>query len=759
MAFQHIQEILDEQEREGHSFNETEELTPPQEIIKNERHFEQPENNMSFAAILKRNKRKESENKPKVLKFVIVDRQAFRFEEEDLEESEDELEYEMDSLEFDSQEDEDDCDFEGRRGKLIVGVRILQVPEEEGKGGMRTLVPKTLPLEENEEGNEVWPTELEEEDALPPKEVEEERIPLETEEEDDQTLKAEEEAKVSLKEEANVSLKEEEKEDTDLTLEMAEEHVLPPLVEKEEGPLPLAEEEENDRTLEGIKEEATVPLEEKEEIKENVLPQEGEVKAGHHKEYEDKEPQKAGNKKDIPRRQIITAPVDTPRMRQPERCGPLKHAGGQTFTFICGDNVEMAEVIGKGGKYTRMARDVHGVTMNVSNDSLRMVTLTGLKRNVEAVYKQVRFRVDRIFDIQELTKISKALFAVGKEDFVMTVPKEFRKAIVGPQETTLRRLVKELDVALNLPIEEDQRDYITICGPLKKALKAERVITAMLNDIKNWPKEKDLQLVSLDFYEFALPFEGRHLLLGPKGQAVEEIRRLYDVQLILPKENDNREVCHLGGDLNNVFKAYQHIQGVLQEVSVRHCDIMTEGLTRTGAGKYRLEIDAQHKGLVVGPNGANVRRIEKTHNVKIIMRKKTEAFVIIQGQLDDVEEACRDIKEILRPTLDRRHSRNLQPRGTDVTEEQIAQKLTKIGNCFYKTVLDWEERAMVIGKGGQNIKRLTSTHNVTFQGPKMDNSDVCTIRGQEEDVLAFFDEVLEIIQNKGHQKKRYFGGQ
>ncbi|XP_064091265.1 uncharacterized protein LOC135204959 [Macrobrachium nipponense] len=741
MAFVHIQEILEEQEREGYVVGGEEldslELSspppPPEESI------QEAENNLNFAAILKRVPK---QVKVKKQTFFIVQRKTFPVLEElpvdwDEEEEEDDMPFESD----DEMIEEDDWEVEEKRQKVIVEISLREAPEEDGQDGMTRFVLKSLPSREP---------------SLPPQAKEDNAL---LKEKDHQEEKVETETPIREKEE-----------ESDHTEEEEEEQDPAPVVENGRTPL---EEKEEEVTL---KEEAE-GISSKEEQEETVSPHEEDQACGCEESLATTE--KAAGKlsyaniaKILPEEKTCGGPVDDSRTKPvnptkterpgrstrnwkttlAKRCGPLKHCGGKTFSFVCEKDLDLGMIIGRGGKFAKMARNDHGVVMNVRNDGSRTVQLTGPKRNVEKVFKEIKFRVDKVFDLNELPKVSEALFAVGKEDFVMLVDQEFREAIRGPQDITLRKLIRELEVTIYLPDQNDERGYISIYGPLDKAQRAERIISEMIDNVKDWPTENDLKLVGLDWYEFNLGLESRRHLLALNGQGGKEIKGLFKVDLVLPMEDDQREIGFLGGDLKQVKKAHDHLQFILEEVNVRSCDIKTEGLSRVGPGKYRLEVEAQRKGLLVGRNGDNLRKIEKDNSVRIIVNKKTDDFVIIQGRLMDVEKTCLDVREAMKPTAQRGSGVRNFP------EQEIVQGLTKVGDDQYRIILDREERAMVIGIGGQNIRRMTTDHKVTFQGPRKDEtSKNCIVRGKEEGAVAFFKEVMEIVKTKGQKRKTDHG--
>ncbi|XP_068229685.1 vigilin-like [Palaemon carinicauda] len=408
-------------------------------------------------------------------------------------------------------------------------------------------------------------------------------------------------------------------------------------------------------------------------------------------------------------------------------------------------------IVGKGGKFEKMANAQHGVRLVVDNTS-RTVNLTGPRKGIEKVYKGILFRVDRAFNLGELTQVSKGLYDVGNEHFVMLVDKEFREVLRGPQDETLKRLYTELNVAIYIPDDSDERNYVTMCGPKQNVLRAERRITELIEDVEDFPRDEYIQLMSLDCYGFHLPIQGRIILLAQRRYMMEEVKHLYDVQMIVPTAHDNREIGYLCGDLHQVVQAYKYVQVVLGEITVTDGELIMEGLHRVVAGYYRFYVDPEHKGLLVGQGGENIKRIERTYNVSIIIHKKTDGFVTLQGQLEDVVDACQDISADMPQTSQRNYG------GTGFPEEEIFQGLIKIGNRLYKMVLNRDERAMVIGRGGKNIKKLIADHNVRFQGPKTnDGSNECTIRGEEDSVIAFYNDALELIKNKRQMDGIYDG--
>ncbi|XP_068222909.1 uncharacterized protein [Palaemon carinicauda] len=441
--------------------------------------------------------------------------------------------------------------------------------------------------------------------------------------------------------------------------------------------------------------------------------------------------------------------------RPASRCGPLRRVGGKQFSFFCRGDVDLGTIIGKGGKFAKMAKRHHGVRMVAVNDGSGEVCLTGPKRYVEKVYKEILFRVDRDFNLDELTQVSKGLFQVGAEDFVMLVDKEFRDILCGPQDITLKRLFRELNVAIYIPDKYDERDYITISGPLQNALRAEKRIRELIDEVEDFPRDQYIQLMSLDCYGFHLPIPSRGFLLARRGHMVEEVKYLYDVQVILPKSHEKREIGYLCGELDQVVKAFKHVQVALEKVRVTEEEVTMEGLHRVAAGKYHFDVDPQHKGLLVGPGGENLKRLENQYNVSIIIHKKTDGFVTLHGQPEDVKDACEDINKTMKPKFQRGYGRTEERERKVFPEKEIFRGLTKVGDRIYRTVLNREERAMVIGRGGENIRRLMTEHQIHFQGPKMDDdSNHCTIRGCEEDAIAFYNDVLDIIRNKGHRNRQ-----
>ncbi|XP_064079405.1 uncharacterized protein LOC135196482 [Macrobrachium nipponense] len=545
-------------------------------------------------------------------------------------------------------------------------------------------------------------------------------------------------------EEPTIEIREQNQDDPDKTLE--EDSLPQEIEEKKDQPVNMVE-VEHDPSLEQ-KEEILLPPAEKEtqmarHPEEMIQEVESKIKEARNDEATSVMPKTHTEQENA-------ASTGTQKRTRPVKCGPLKRGRGKTFTFRCAKGINFGQIIGKGGKFTKLAKEDHGVILNVRDDGSRLVQLTGPKMNVENVYREIKFRVDKTFDISELSQVTKGLFAVGKEEFVVIVGKEFKEALLGPKNINLQRLFKQLNVSIYLPDDDDDREYIGMFGPMEQAKKAYRVILAMMEGIKNWPKEEELKLVGLDCYEFCLPPKGRAFLKGLFRQLDEEIRHLYDVKLLLPQSKDKKDVAYLGGDMKQAARAYRHVQEVLQELKVDSSDITTEGLKRIDAGRYQFEVNAQLKGLVVGAKGQNLKKIEKKHNVRITMHAKTENYITINGHLDDVQEACRDIKEITEPARERKGG-NFQP-------VELLPGLTKIGNRLYMTVLDRKEIAIVIGKRGQNIKKLTSKHNVYFHGPKRNEStDKCTITGDEKKVIAFYNEVHEILKTKRDERSNNQG--
>ncbi|XP_064079481.1 probable serine/threonine-protein kinase kinX [Macrobrachium nipponense] len=160
MAFLHIQEILDEYEREGYDVD-MEELSHQEAEEDHRQEVQENETPSCFADALRRNPKQPVVKQPT---FVIVQRRTLPLiEEEELpveeipeDDDEDEI-MEVDcESEFDEEEDEDDDDdddwkFEETRHKVIIGISFREAPKEEAKRGMiRRRVPKALRTKENQ---------------------------------------------------------------------------------------------------------------------------------------------------------------------------------------------------------------------------------------------------------------------------------------------------------------------------------------------------------------------------------------------------------------------------------------------------------------------------------------------------------------------------------------------------------------------------------------------------------------------------------
>ncbi|XP_064104052.1 midasin-like [Macrobrachium nipponense] len=254
MAFLHIQEILDEFEREGHDVD-MEELSLHQETEEDHRQeVQQNDNILCFADALKRKPEQPVVKHPT---YVIVRRRTLPLIEElPLEDyDEDDSMEEMNYSEFDDEDDwdfedeEDDWDLEEPRHKVIVGISLREAPEEEGKGGMtRRLVPKTLRTRENE-----LPLEEKAEDKTLPTQ-EEEKVPLEDKQEEEHFTQEVTTEKEATKGDAEECVLPQEGVEENTCPQEEEECVLPRGEKEESSPIEISiKEEQNDGKHEEMK--------------------------------------------------------------------------------------------------------------------------------------------------------------------------------------------------------------------------------------------------------------------------------------------------------------------------------------------------------------------------------------------------------------------------------------------------------------------------------------------------------------------------
>jgi len=191
-----------------------------------------------------------------------------------------------------------------------------------------------------------------------------------------------------------------------------------------------------------------------------------------------------------------------------------------------------------------------------------------------------------------------------------------------------------------------------------------------------------------------VPKEKLGAIIGQKGVNIQKITEKTGVRINTPKEENFGPVIIEGPDEKAVTAAKNAIESIMK-TGVSH--ITHPGTT---SGKLQLS-DPSQIGIIIGPKGANIQKLQKDLKVQIKMpeRDALRLTVTISGQKEQVKAA----KEALESLVYLGYSKQTNP-DWESLEVNYPGKVGKL-----------------IGPRGQNIKSIQGNTGCRVNIPKPDN--------------------------------------
>jgi len=274
--------------------------------------------------------------------------------------------------------------------------------------------------------------------------------------------------------------------------------------------------------------------------------------------------------------------------------------------------------------------------------------------------------------------------------------------IKGPGSVTMNTIQDKLGVSLNIPKKGSSDTKILITGPASAVDQAKEVIQDIAE--KGYSK-----LTHGDVEDVTMEVTNLGLLIGPGGSHVKAIQSKTSTQIKLPAKDskDDKQITILGDP------------AAVQEAVSAINELMASGysdLTHEGWIKETVNFPGSMIGVLVGPKGENIRRLQTSFNTRINVpnvsqedAKSRIMTITIVGPQDGVENVKRQIEYV----------------QTDFRSKEVE---------FPSAML-----SALIGSGGANIKRIQSQTNtrINIEEHLWDPSlKAITIDGFEKDIAA-----------------------
>jgi len=219
------------------------------------------------------------------------------------------------------------------------------------------------------------------------------------------------------------------------------------------------------------------------------------------------------------------------------------------------------------------------------------VKVKGPKDAVNAAVKKLSALVNRFENESELE---------------VELPTKDRRALIGEGGSTVNRLQAEYDC------------FITIKQKLNGEDEEETTLATIKGPAGNLEKVHE-ELKSLVTYheDFDLPAEYHGLLLGKKGQNVQELSKKLHITIKVPKKDDEaKDVIKLRGTTINLAKAKEELEKCKQTWKTQ----LEEEYLRSYT--CPVEVPLVFHGKLIGQKGENINNLQKKFNVRINLKKQ-----------------------------------------------------------------------------------------------------------------------------------------
>merc|ERR1712029_1300567 len=315
------------------------------------------------------------------------------------------------------------------------------------------------------------------------------------------------------------------------------------------------------------------------------------------------------------------------------------------------------------------------------------ITITGPKDGIEKAVHELQL----ISDVQ-----SKQAYEV------LNVLKIYHPFINGPNgEYVKQMLVDYPDVRINIPPLSVMKDEISVAGEKNGVL-------AVVEKIKEISKvlERKATTVSVEVKKSQHKY-----VIGPKGNAINEILQDTGVFVEMPSSDSNSETITLRGPQQKLGlalnKVYEKANSVVNE-SV-HCP--------TWLHKY-----------IIGRKGAGIQKISQDLQ-KVHIGFNDDDSIKIDGPPDEVMKAVAELEKQANDWI----------KSTSFAEIKVDAKYHK----------------HIIGKGGSTINKIKSETDVTINIPDTDSGvTVIRIEGNKAGVEKAKKELMDMTEKMENEKEK-----
>ncbi|RFN55698.1 hypothetical protein FIE12Z_33 [Fusarium flagelliforme] len=401
---------------------------------------------------------------------------------------------------------------------------------------------------------------------------------------------------------------------------------------------------------------------------------------------------------------------------------------------------QVGSLIGQGGAALDELRQITGARIDVPQD-----------RDTDIVEIQIKGTASQVAKAKKVLEEKRAVF----DDTVvrtLDVDKKYHKALIGAGGSNLRDIVvkaggsddrRELARTIQFPKQEADGNTIKIEGRTD-------VVDKIVQRIQEIVSERENQVTEV----VDVPIENHRSLIGRGGDTKRQLESKFTVSIDVPRQGDGKTGVKLTGRPENVAKAKEHIQGLVQSQQGEtiqvprnlHHSISNGGqFFRQLRNNYSVTVDHAGQPLPAKPDSSTRSNVGALPLITDDEDANSEAHSWKVVQIDAGDDG--DFPWVLRGS----------PENVGKAKDAIAKAVEQAKNndaTGYLVLPDPRTYRHVIGPNGSKVNAIRKESNCKIQVPRDQAKDeAIEIIGTKEGVEMAKDLILEAVR-EGSNKTR-----
>ncbi|KAF5024306.1 hypothetical protein F66182_3636 [Fusarium sp. NRRL 66182] len=401
---------------------------------------------------------------------------------------------------------------------------------------------------------------------------------------------------------------------------------------------------------------------------------------------------------------------------------------------------QVGSLIGQGGAALDELRQASGARIDVPQD-----------RDTDTVEIQIKGTASQVAKAKKILEEKRAVF----DDTVvrtLDIDRKYHKALIGAGGSNLRDIVvkaggsddrRELARTIQFPRQEADGNTIKIEGRTD-------VVDKIVERIQEIVGERENQVTEV----VDVPIENHRSLIGRGGDTKRQLESKLTVSIDVPRQGDGKTGVKLTGRPENVAKAKEHIQGLVQQQQGEtiqvprnlHHSISNGGqFFRQLRNNYSVTVDHAGQPLPPRPNSSTRSNVGALPLITDDDDATSEAHSWKVVQIDSGDDG--DFPWVLRGSSE----------NVEKAKEAIAKALEQAGKndaTGYLVLPDPRTYRHVIGPNGSKVNSIRKQSNCKIQVPRDQAKDeAIEIVGTKDGVEMAKDLILEAVR-EGSSKSR-----